>query len=802
MQSLEFQLDQVRKSNDDVLFWLRLSDVAEVDKVSIVGPPNPRGKERYGIANERHPIRFAQYVFTPKKLDRSRKHPVVVLPHGGVHGDFGTYHVHIVREMLEKGWVVLAPEYRGSTGYGKDFHDAIDYGGLEVDDVVAGLDWAVSELPYVDGSRAAIAGWSHGGLIALLAVMHHPEKWKAAYAGVPVTDLVTRLGYHEQSYEDLFAAKNHVGKKVVEDVDEYRRRSPVFWAGEAEDAAPDPRHDERPRRERDRDREPDRRPEGRGEDASSTGSTRTPRAATPSTGSTPRSRRSRGRRSGPSSRSTSGSSASARLAGGISNEEGAMAGLGISAGGFLLRLVAAAVLVFATYNPAGYSYVHWVREAGGGPLPLKVLAGIFLAAGWLFCVRSTLRSLGHVGTALAAGFFGVLIWLFVDWKGADVKGVGGHLVRPRVPRRDARRRPLLLPREATRDRADRRHGRVMSRSVLRAEIGEQPDVLTRLLVREGPNVRRIARALARHDLRFVLIAARGTSDNAARYAQYALGLTCRLPVALAGPSLVTLYDSPLAAEGSSRRRHLAVGALARRRRDGRRRPAGRVADARDRERPREPARARGRRGDPAPRRGGEERRGDEDLHRAAPRGRAPRLVPLRLAPLRARGSAPSPTPSRTPSASKARPGGPRRASPTATRVVVLSRGLNYPTAHEIALKLKELALLDAEALSGADFRHGPIALAGPKLPAIVVSPPGTATEADLAELAAELRRRGSPVLLIGPAGRGALPVPRLPELLSPIVAVVPGQLLAFHAARARGLDPDAPRGLSKVTETR
>ena len=60
--------------------------------------------------------------------------------------------------------------------------------------------------------------------------MHHPEKFRAAYAGVPVTDLVTRLGYHEQSYEDLFAAKYHVGKKVVDDVDEYRRRSPVFWA--------------------------------------------------------------------------------------------------------------------------------------------------------------------------------------------------------------------------------------------------------------------------------------------------------------------------------------------------------------------------------------------------------------------------------------------------------------------------------------------------------------------------------------------------------------------------------------------
>jgi hypothetical protein len=99
-----------------------------------------------------------------------------------------------------------------------------------------------------------------------------------------------------------------------------------------------------------------------------------------------------------------------------------LAGTGISVGGFLLRLLAAVLLVFATYNPTGYSYVHWVRQASGGPLPLKVLAGIFLAAGWLFCVRATLRSLGHVGTVLAAGFFGVLIWLFVDLKGVDVKG--------------------------------------------------------------------------------------------------------------------------------------------------------------------------------------------------------------------------------------------------------------------------------------------------------------------------------------------------------------------------------------------
>ncbi len=228
IDNLKYDLDQVRKLADDSLFWLRLSDVAELDKVILVGPPNPKANERYGIKNERHPQRIYQYVFVPKTLDKSRKHPAVVLPHGGVHGDFGTYHVHLVREMVERGYVVLAPEYRGSTGYGKSMYEAIDYGGLEVDDVVAGRDWAVEQMPFLDAGRIGIAGWSHGGLIALFAAFDHPDKFACAYAGVPVSDLITRLGYHEESYRKLFSARYHIGKEPVDAVDEYRKRSPIW----------------------------------------------------------------------------------------------------------------------------------------------------------------------------------------------------------------------------------------------------------------------------------------------------------------------------------------------------------------------------------------------------------------------------------------------------------------------------------------------------------------------------------------------------------------------------------------------
>ena len=227
VESLESDLDQVRKLSDDALFWLRLSDVAEVDKVILTGPPNPKARETYGIKNERHPLRIYLYTFLPKGLDRSRKHPAVMLTHGGVHGDFGTYHVHLVREMMERGYIVLATEYRGSTGYGREMYEAIDYGGLENEDVVAARDWAVEQLP-VDPKRIGLVGWSHGGMISLMAGFDHPDKFACIFAGVPVSDLITRLGYHNQDYTDLFAADYHIGKTPSQAVEEYRKRSPVW----------------------------------------------------------------------------------------------------------------------------------------------------------------------------------------------------------------------------------------------------------------------------------------------------------------------------------------------------------------------------------------------------------------------------------------------------------------------------------------------------------------------------------------------------------------------------------------------
>jgi dipeptidyl aminopeptidase/acylaminoacyl peptidase len=157
------------------------------------------------------------------------------LPHGGVHSDFNTYYTHIVRELMAQGYIVVAAEYRGSTGYGKGIYESIDYGGLETEDVKASRDYMIENYDIVDKNRVGIIGWSHGGLIALMNIFDYPNDYQAAFAGVPVSDLIARMGYKTQAYRDLFSADYHIGQTAYENVNEYRRRSPAWNAHKMKD---------------------------------------------------------------------------------------------------------------------------------------------------------------------------------------------------------------------------------------------------------------------------------------------------------------------------------------------------------------------------------------------------------------------------------------------------------------------------------------------------------------------------------------------------------------------------------------
>lgn len=229
IEALNHRLDVLEKMTDDLLWYHKVGDVAEIDKIYIVGPP-PAKVKNPNAKGARNPLKFWTYVFIPKKLDRSRSHPLLILPHGGVHANFTTYHTHIIRELMAQGYIVAAPEYRGSTGYGKKFYEQIDYGGLEIDDIHACKEHMLENYDFIDRNRVGIIGWSHGGLIALMEIFRYPDDYQVAFAGVPVSDLIARMGYYDDEYRKEFSADYHIGQTVNENVDEYRRRSPVFHA--------------------------------------------------------------------------------------------------------------------------------------------------------------------------------------------------------------------------------------------------------------------------------------------------------------------------------------------------------------------------------------------------------------------------------------------------------------------------------------------------------------------------------------------------------------------------------------------
>jgi dienelactone hydrolase len=114
------------------------------------------------------------FVFQPLTPRRPHTAPALVWVHENIRGHLYEHYIPFIREATRRGYVVIAPDYRGSIGYGRTFYDAIDYGGAEVDDVVGAVSVLSARYPEVDPTHVGIIGWSHGGLIALLATFRNP----------------------------------------------------------------------------------------------------------------------------------------------------------------------------------------------------------------------------------------------------------------------------------------------------------------------------------------------------------------------------------------------------------------------------------------------------------------------------------------------------------------------------------------------------------------------------------------------------------------------------------------------------
>lgn len=341
-------------------------------------------------------------------------------------------------------------------------------------------------------------------------------------------------------------------------------------------------------------------------------------------------------------------------------------------------------------------------------------------------------------------------------------------------------------------------------SQLEQEIFSQPEVIARLLDRETRHIRDLVAKLPPFD--YVLVAARGSSDHAATYAQYSWGTHAGYPVALTAPSLHTLYNRPPRMKNAlvigisqSGQSPDIVTVLNEAKRQGRptiaitnygNSPLAAAAD------------------NVIEMHAGPERSVAATktylaqlvimmLFAAAWNGEEQRFAELQQLPEAITIALQSST----------------EIAQRTERYrymdgcVVIGRGYNYSTAFELALKLKELTYLMANAYSSADFRHGPIATVHEGLPTILIMPSGDTLD-DMLDLTAELQQRRAELLIISDTpqalklARTAFPLTAyVPEWIGPAINIIPGQLLALYLALTRGLDPDMPRGLNKITRT-
>ncbi|HEX8851663.1 MAG TPA: alpha/beta fold hydrolase [Gemmatimonadaceae bacterium] len=211
----EFEQQMVFKALTDQSFQVQLSPEMIVRKV------------RYAGADK---FVVPAYLFSPR--DTTVKHAAIIMVHGGVHGDLDDSYVWQIRSLVGEGYVVVAPEYRGSTGYGRAHYDAIDYGGKEVEDVINARAYLATFVPWADTARVGMLGWSHGGFITLHSIFRRPELFKVAVAHVPVADLVSRMASHSPNYRKIFADQPGFGGPVETHLQNYIARSPVSHARE------------------------------------------------------------------------------------------------------------------------------------------------------------------------------------------------------------------------------------------------------------------------------------------------------------------------------------------------------------------------------------------------------------------------------------------------------------------------------------------------------------------------------------------------------------------------------------------
>jgi glucosamine--fructose-6-phosphate aminotransferase (isomerizing) len=343
---------------------------------------------------------------------------------------------------------------------------------------------------------------------------------------------------------------------------------------------------------------------------------------------------------------------------------------------------------------------------------------------------------------------------------------------------------------------------------LYSEIHEQPERIQSLLAHQRKEVEKIAAEIRKRDIQYVFLAARGTSDNAGRYANYLLGAQNGLPLALATPSLFTYYKRP-----PNLRNALVIGIsqsgqspdIVSVLEEGNRQGCATLVITNEL-------------GSPLTQRADYviDIQAGEEKAVAATKTYTAELMSIAMLSVALNGNKKLwEDLGNTGKWMKETLKQDNFIAQSAQRyrymdqAIVLGRGFNYATAFEWALKLKELAYINAEPYSSADFAHGPIAMVEPGFPVLAVAPKGKVF-GSMIEMLKRLHEIISAELVVISNDRKALALAQvpltipsdMPEWLSPLGCILPAQLFAYYLTLAKGYDSEEPRSIRKVTETR
>jgi len=210
-------------------FKRQLRQQAETDETWRTASAGFMRFEKIAYKSSADGLSIPAFVFRPLTPGPPHGYRAIVWVHENIRGHLYEHYIPYIREATSRGFVVIAPEYRGSIGYGRPFYDAIDYGGAEVDDVTSAVGVLQTNYPEADPSRLAIVGWSHGGMITLLSILRQQTLFKAAVAMVPVTNLFQRLAWKGVDRQlRLIDPQNRFGGLPNEKPAVYKERSPLF----------------------------------------------------------------------------------------------------------------------------------------------------------------------------------------------------------------------------------------------------------------------------------------------------------------------------------------------------------------------------------------------------------------------------------------------------------------------------------------------------------------------------------------------------------------------------------------------